>query len=123
MGLALLESCITTSLRMTNSNAGFTGTEISPVGSSETLGKDGPTCDFSVIRQKDDSVNGGGGGRNNQQAVRLPVARKKVRATKQTLNLEMSSKKTSLTNNKFTKSQFTMINNNDINYWRQMEES
>ena len=28
-----------------------------------------------------------------------------------------------LNNNKFTKSQFTMINNNDINYWHQMEES
>ena len=52
-----LESCITTGLRMTNSNAGFTGTEISPIGSAETLGKDGPACDFSVIRQKGESVN------------------------------------------------------------------
>ncbi|MCB4427653.1 hypothetical protein FZX09_02325 [Synechococcus sp. MU1643] len=65
---------------MTNSNAEFTGTEISPVGSSETLGKDGPACDFSVIRQKEGSVNGGVP--KNQQAIRLLVARKKVRATK-----------------------------------------
>ena len=55
----MLESCIATGLRMTNSNAGFTGTEIGPIGSAETLGKDGPACDFSVIRQEGDSVSNG----------------------------------------------------------------
>ena len=54
---------------MTNSNAGFTGTEISPIGSAETLGKDGPACDFSVIRQKEDSVNGGGAETINKQSA------------------------------------------------------
>jgi len=44
---------------MSGANTGITGTEISPVGSLETLGKDGPACDFSVIRQKGDSVNSG----------------------------------------------------------------
>ena len=52
---------------MTISNAGFTGTEIGPIGSAETLGKDGPACDFSVIRQKEDSVNGGGAETINKQ--------------------------------------------------------
>ena len=41
---------------MTNGNAGIPGTEFSPIGSEETLGKDGPACDFSVIRQKGISV-------------------------------------------------------------------
>ena len=65
----MLESRITTGLRMTNSNAGFTGTEISPIGSAETLGKDGPACDFSVIRQKGDSVNGGAAKTINKQCA------------------------------------------------------
>ena len=54
---------------MTNSNAGFTGTEISPIGSAETLGKDGPACDFSVIRQEGDSVNGGAAETINKQSA------------------------------------------------------
>jgi hypothetical protein len=54
---------------MTNSNAGFTGTEISPIGSAETLGKDGPACDFSVIRQKGVSVNGGTARTINKQGA------------------------------------------------------
>ena len=37
---------------MTIGNAGISGTEFSPIGSAETLGKDGPACNFSVIRQK-----------------------------------------------------------------------
>ena len=41
---------------MTIGNAGISGTEFSPIGSAETLGKDGPACDFSVIRQKGISV-------------------------------------------------------------------
>lgn len=44
---------------MTNGNAGILGTEFSPIGSAETLGKDGPACDFSVIREKGDSVSRG----------------------------------------------------------------
>ena len=68
-GLALLESCIKTSLRMTNSNAGFTGTEISPVGSAETLGKDGPACDFRVILQERDSVSDGAAETINKQSA------------------------------------------------------
>ena len=44
---------------MTKGNAGIPGTEFSPIGSAETLGKDGPACDFSVIRQKGDSVSRG----------------------------------------------------------------
>ena len=42
---------------MTNGNAGIPGTEFSPIGSAETLGKDGPACDFSVIREKGISVS------------------------------------------------------------------
>ena len=41
---------------MANGNAGIAGTWFSPIGSAETLGKDGPACDFSVIRQKGISV-------------------------------------------------------------------
>ena len=37
---------------MTIGNAGISGTEFSPIGSAERLGKDGPACDFSVIREK-----------------------------------------------------------------------
>ncbi|MCY4084940.1 MAG: hypothetical protein OXF80_08735 [Cyanobacteria bacterium MAG COS1_bin_9] len=37
---------------MTIGNAGISGTEFSPIGSAETLGKDGPASNFSVIRQK-----------------------------------------------------------------------
>ena len=44
---------------MTIGNAGISGTEFSPIRSAETLGKDGPACDFSVIRQKGDSVSRG----------------------------------------------------------------
>ena len=44
---------------MTNGNAGISGTEFSPIGSAETLGKDGPASNFSVIRQKGDSVSRG----------------------------------------------------------------
>ncbi len=44
---------------MTSSDAGFTGTEIRPIGATETLGKDGPACNFSVIRQKGDSLSCG----------------------------------------------------------------
>ena len=44
---------------MTIGNAGISGTEFSPIRSAETLGKDGPACDFSVIRQKGESVNAG----------------------------------------------------------------
>jgi len=54
---------------MTNSNAGFTGTEISPIGSAETLGKDGPACDFSVIRQKGDSVSRGAAETTHKQCA------------------------------------------------------
>ena len=42
---------------MTIGNAVISGAEFGPIGSAETLGKDGPACDFSVIRQKDDSVS------------------------------------------------------------------
>ena len=41
---------------MTIGNAGISGTEFGPIGSAETLGKDGPACDFSVIWQKGISV-------------------------------------------------------------------
>ncbi|MGB0874257.1 MAG: hypothetical protein ACPGSE_03370 [Synechococcus sp.] len=44
---------------MTIGNAGISGTEFSPIGSVETLGKDGPARNFNVIRQKGDSVNRG----------------------------------------------------------------
>ena len=54
---------------MTNSNAGFTGTEIRPIGSAETLGKDGPACDFSVIRQKGDSVSRGAAETTHKQCA------------------------------------------------------
>ena len=54
---------------MTIGNAGISGTEFSPIGSAETLGKDGPACDFSVIRQEEDSVNGGGAGKINKQSA------------------------------------------------------
>ena len=67
--MAQLESGSSTGLRMTNGNAGISGTEFSPIGSAETLGKDGPACDFSVIRQKEDSVNGGGAETINKQSA------------------------------------------------------
>ena len=54
---------------MTNGNAGILGTEFSPIGSAETLGKDGPACDFSVIRQKRVSVNGGTARTINKQCA------------------------------------------------------
>ena len=38
-------------------NAGITGTEFSPIGTLETLGKDGPAGDFSVVRQKGDGAD------------------------------------------------------------------
>ena len=44
---------------MTTGNAGISGTEFRPIRSAETLGEDGPACDFSVIRQKGDSVSRG----------------------------------------------------------------
>ena len=42
---------------MTRGNAWISGTEFSPIESAETLGKDGPACDFSVIREKVVSVS------------------------------------------------------------------
>ena len=47
---------------MSSGNTGITGTEISPVGSLETLGKDGSTSDFSFIRQKSGGTNHWAGG-------------------------------------------------------------
>ena len=44
---------------MTIGNAGISGTEFSPIRSVESLGKDGPACDLSVIRQKGDSISRG----------------------------------------------------------------
>ena len=44
---------------MTIGNAGISGTDFNPIRSAETLGKDDQACDFSVIRQKGDSVSRG----------------------------------------------------------------
>ena len=52
---------------MINGNAGISGTEFSPSGSAETMGKDGPTCDFSVIRKKGVSVSRGAAETNHKQ--------------------------------------------------------
>ena len=54
---------------MSSGNTGITGTEISPVGSLETLGKDGSTSDFSVIRQKGDSVSRGAAETTHKQCA------------------------------------------------------
>jgi len=54
---------------MTIGNAGISGTEFSPIGSAETLGKDGPACDFSVIRQKGDSVSRGAAKTTHKQCA------------------------------------------------------
>ncbi len=54
---------------MTIGNAGISGTEFSPIGSAETLGKDGPACDFSVIRQKGDSVSSGAAETTHKQCA------------------------------------------------------
>ena len=42
---------------MTIGNAGISGTEFTPIGPAETLGKESPACDFIVIRLKGDSVS------------------------------------------------------------------
>ena len=65
----MLESCITTGLGMTNRKVGFTGTEVSPIGSAETLGKDGPACDFRVILQERDNVSDGAAETINKQSA------------------------------------------------------
>ena len=54
---------------MTIGNAGLTDTEFSPIGSAETLGKDGPACDFSVIRQKGASVSSGAAETTHKQCA------------------------------------------------------
>ena len=54
---------------MTNGNAGIAGTEFSPIGSAETLGKDCPAYDFSVIRQKGISVSRGAAETSHKQCA------------------------------------------------------
>ena len=54
---------------MTIGNAGISGTELSPIRSAETLGKDGLACDFSVIRQKGDSVSRGAAETTHKQCA------------------------------------------------------
>lgn len=54
---------------MTIGNAGISGTEFSPIRSEETLGKDGPACDFSVIRQKGISVSRGAAETTHKQCA------------------------------------------------------
>ena len=54
---------------MTIGNAGITGTEFSPIGSTETLGKDGPASNFSVIRQKGDSFSRGAAETTHKQCA------------------------------------------------------
>ena len=54
---------------MTIGNAGISGTEFSPIGSAETLGKDGPARDFSVIREKWVSVSRGAGETTHEQCA------------------------------------------------------
>ena len=54
---------------MTNGNAAISGTEFSPIGSVETLGKDGPACNFSVIRQKGISVSRGAAETTHKQCA------------------------------------------------------
>ena len=68
---------------MTIGNAGISGTEFSPIGSAETLGKDGPACDFSVIRQKGDSVSRGAAETTHKQwlATRPKTDEKKETST------------------------------------------
>ena len=62
---------------MTIGNAGISGTEFSPIRSAETLGKDGPACDFSVIRQEGDSVSYGAAKTINKQSARPASSPKK----------------------------------------------
>ena len=71
---------------MTNGNAGISGTEFSPIGSAETLEKDGPECDFSVIREK--VISQPQGCRNNPEEVRLPPGRKQMKRKKPALKDE-----------------------------------
>jgi len=54
---------------MTNGNAGISGTEISPIGSAETLGKDWPAYELSVIRQKGISVSRGAAETTHKQCA------------------------------------------------------
>ena len=54
---------------MTIGNAGISGTEFSPIRSAETLGKDGPACDFSVIRKEGDSLNRGAAETTHKQCA------------------------------------------------------
>ena len=54
---------------MTIGNAGISGTEFSPIRSAETLGKDGPACDFSVIRQKVVSISRGAAETTHKQCA------------------------------------------------------
>ena len=54
---------------MTNDNAGISGKDFSPIGSAETLGKDGPASNFSVIRQKGDSFSRGAAETTNKQCA------------------------------------------------------
>ena len=54
---------------MTIDNAEISGTEFSPIRSAETLGKDGTACDFSVIRQKGDSVSRGAAETTHKQCA------------------------------------------------------
>ena len=58
---------------MTIGNAGISGTEFSPIGSAETLGKDGPACDFSVIRQKEVRVSRGAAETTHEQCAYYQV--------------------------------------------------
>ncbi len=54
---------------MTIGNTGISGTEFSPIRSAETLGKDGPACDFSVILQTGDSVSRGASETTHKQCA------------------------------------------------------
>ena len=68
---------------MTIGNAGISGTEFSPIGSAETLGKDGPACDFSVIRQKGDSVSPGADETNHESGRKQMIRKKPARKDEQ----------------------------------------
>ena len=54
---------------MTNGNAGISDKEFSPIGSAETLWKDCPGYDFSVIRQKGISVSRGDAEKTHKQCT------------------------------------------------------
>ena len=97
------------------------------------MGKDGPACDFSVIRKEGDSLNRGAAETTYKQcaATNTKKYEKKETSTEgwtvkqcgKVIFNNTDSQQTQLKNELDSLDQCTVTSTGDINHWRQMQES